>query len=150
MVFRCFTMFSDVFFRFQPLLTTISEIFFRCNHRNNLKKKIFPTIAIVGASDDRQQSFALYNQLFSDSILLLFKHFSQPLHRCHAPCVHCLWSWPCLLLTQVYFSVSFSIYSPGSCSRREMPSTVPGLWSSGGFTWSLFNNSVNKFSSDSL
>ena len=57
-VFRCF-------FRFQPSFMTIFYVFLRCNHWN----KFFPIIAIVGANDDRQRSFA---QVQSALSILLF------------------------------------------------------------------------------
>ena len=45
---------SDFFFSVQTLLTTISYVFLRCNHR----KQFFRTIAIVVANDDSWRYFA--------------------------------------------------------------------------------------------
>ena len=53
-LFSVILRFLKMFFRVQPSLTNIFDVFLRCNHRNDF----FPTILIVVANDDHQRSFA--------------------------------------------------------------------------------------------
>ena len=106
-----FLMFYDVlrcFFRFQPSLTTISNVCFRCNHRNDFLR-LFPMVAIVVANDHRQRSFA--------------QVYCIPLHSPAFTSIHFhSFSFSCILLHSLSFTC-IPLYSHSVNDTTSPPNT---------------------------